>query len=260
MHCFMGKTALVTGASSGIGYEAATYLAEAGANLILVARITDRLTALKETLQEKHDVQVDVISRDLLDMANVHETIGQVEALGVNVDILVNNAGYGYEGPFLDQDVERLRNMMQLNMDTLTYLTHYYGRKMRAASGGYILLTSSVGGFVPCPGMAVYDATKAYVLLLGEALSHELKPHGVVVTTLCPGATRTEFFKVSGQTLNFLVKATLMNPADTARLGLWGLSKGKVHVVPNLLNKLTVWSLRLAPRAIMAPIAGVVMK
>ncbi|PKL40663.1 MAG: short-chain dehydrogenase [Spirochaetae bacterium HGW-Spirochaetae-1] len=254
-----GKTALVTGASGGIGTEFARVLSRAGCHLVLTARREDHLQALKEDLERSFDIRVDIISADLSTSQGRDDLIRGIDEKKIVVDILINNAGFGYDGDFISQSYERLEDMIALNITTLTFLSKHFAERMAARKSGYILLTSSIGGFTPCPGMAVYDATKAYVLILGEALSHELGKHNVAVTTLCPGATRTDFFSVSGQTLNSMVAMTLMDPRVVAIKGLKGLLKGRSHVVPGLLNRLTVLSLRLVPRALMASLADRVM-
>jgi hypothetical protein len=259
MRIFAGKTALVTGASSGIGAACAGALAKAGCHLVLVARREERLLALKEALEGTQAIRVEVIRADLSTMQGCEDLIRATHEKGLAIDILINNAGFGYEGDFISQSDERLGEMIGLNITTLTFLTQHFGASMARRHAGYILLTSSVGGFTPCPRIAVYDATKAYVLLLGEALHHELKNHGVTVTTLCPGATATEFFSVSGQRLNVLVRMTLMSPQAVAFKALKGLAHGRSLVVPGVMNKLTVWSLRLLPRALMAPVSARVM-
>jgi uncharacterized protein len=259
MRGFSGKTALITGASSGIGAAFARALSKAGCHLVLVARRNDRLQALKKELEEAHAITVEVIPTDLSTMQGCTELINAIDKKGLSIDILINNAGFGYEGEFINQSSDRLGEMIRLNITTLTFLTKHFGSLMAQRQSGYILLTSSVGGFTPCPRIAVYDASKAYVLILGEALNHEFKKHKVKVTTLCPGATATEFFSVSGQKLNALVKMTLMSPQAVAVKALKGLSKGRSLVVPGLMNKLTVWSLRLLPRALMSPVSARVM-
>jgi short-subunit dehydrogenase len=259
MREFSGKTALVTGASSGIGAQFARALAKAGCHLVLVARREDRLQVLKKEFEGTYNIQVDVISSDLSTVKGCEDLIRDVDKKHISIDILINNAGFGYEGDFISQNVERLSEMIVLNVITLTLLAKHFGGLMAKKQSGYILLTSSIGGFTPCPRMAVYDATKAYVLLLGEALNNEVKKNNVVVTTLCPGATRTEFFTVAGQTINPLVKMTLMGPKDVAIKSLKSLSKGKSVVIPGLLNKLTVLGLRFLPRSLLAPIARRVM-
>jgi short-subunit dehydrogenase len=259
MRGFSGKTALVTGASSGIGAEFARALSRVGCHLVLVARREDRLKSLKKELVELYNIRVDVIPADLSIIKSCEDLIREIDKKGLSIDILINNAGFGYEGYFLAQKVERINEMIGLNVTSLTFLAKHFGGLMAKKQSGYILLTSSVGAFTPCPRIAVYDATKAYVLLLGEALNNEFKKNNVMVTTLCPGATRTEFFDVAGQTLNPLVKMTLMSPEDVAIKSLKGLSRGKSVVIPGLLNKLTVWGLRFLPRVLMAPVARRVM-
>jgi len=219
----------------------------------------DRLQALKHELEGSHDIRVEVMSVDLSTRRGCEDLIRNIDKEGLPIDVLINNAGFGYEGDFISQNSERLGGMIGLNITTLTFLTKHFGGLMVKRRSGYILLISSVGGFTPCPRMAVYDASKAYVLLLGEALNHELGRHKVMVTTLCPGATRTEFFTVSGQKINALVRMTLMNPEAVAEAALTGLSKGKSLVVPGLMNKLTLWGLRILPRAVMAPVSARVM-
>jgi uncharacterized protein len=259
MRNFSGKTALITGASSGLGAEFARALAKVGSHLVLVARREERLQALKNELKGSYNIRVDVIPADLSTIKGCENLINLIDKKSLSIDILINNAGFGYEGDFANQNIERLNKMIGLNITTLTLLAKHFGDLMAKKQSGYILFTSSVGGFAPCPRMAVYDATKAYVLLLGEALNNEFKKNKVVVTTLCPGAMRTEFFDVSGQKLNSLVKMTLMSPQNVAIKSLKGLSRGKSVVIPGLLNKLTVFGLRLLPRPLMAPIVRKVM-
>ena len=259
MNKFSGKTALITGASSGIGKEFARALAKAGSHLVLVARREDRLQALKKELEGSHNIRVDVIPADLSTIKGCEDLIRLIDKKRISIDILINNAGFGYEGEFTSQTFERLKEMIGLNITSLTFIAKHFGGLMAKKQSGYILLTSSVGAFTPCPRIAVYDATKAYVLLLGEALNNEFKKNNVMVTTLCPGATRTEFFDVAGQTINPLVKMTLMSPEDVAIKSLKGLSRGKSVVIPGLLNQLTVLGLRFLPRALLAPVARRVM-
>ena len=259
MQKFSGQTALITGASSGIGMEFARALAKAGSHLVLVARREDRLQALKKELVEAHNIRVDVISADLSSVKGSEELIDIIDKKRLSIDILINNAGFGYEGEFVSQNVQRLQEMIGLNVTSLTLLAKHFGELMAKKQSGYILLTSSIGGFTPCPRIAVYDATKAYVLLLGQALHNEFKKNKVVVTTLCPGATRTEFFDVAGQTLNPLVSMTLMTAHVVVMKSLRGLLTGKSVVIPGLMNKLTVLGLWFLPRPLMAPIAKMVM-
>lgn len=250
------KTALVTGASSGIGKDFAELLAEQGYNLVLVARRENRLQQLKQQLESVYKVQVQIEVADLADLAACEQLVTNLSS---TPDILINNAGVGYQGKFVKQDWVKQHQMMRLNMDSLTYLTRTVGEQMAQQGKGRILQVASIGAFTPCPEMAIYDATKAYVLTLGEALNHELKKHKVTVTSLCPGGTRTEFFDQAGLKLNPIVNATLMTSRTCAEIGLKGMFKGKSIVVPGLLNKITVWFLRHSPRQLLAPIAARVM-
>lgn len=256
MNNFRGKTALVTGASSGIGKEMAILLAEIGCNLVLVARRKERLLALKQNIEQEHQVLVRIADYDLSDIDACVELTTMLTHNKVEIDILINNAGFGYGGAFVEQSWERQQEMMRVNIDALTYLTRFYSEQMMKSGEGHILLVSSVGGFTPCPGLAIYDATKAYVLVFGESLHYELKKKGVTVTTLCPGATQTEFFDVAGQELSFMIKRTMMTGRTAARIGLNCMSKGRAYAIPGITNKLAVWGLRLAPRRLMAPIAN----
>lgn len=256
MKQFKGKTALVTGASSGLGSDFATILAEQGCHLVLVARREDRLIALKEKLQGLHKVEVRVIAKDLSNLANCQSLVDSLEQLKVSVDVLINNAGFGSGGAYVDQSWSKQHEMMRVNMDALAFLSHHFGQQMAANGGGYILQVSSVGGFTPCPGLAVYDATKAFVLVFGETLHYELARKNVVVSTLCPGATATEFFDVAGQKLSFMIKRSMMPSRRAAEIGLKGLAKRKMHIVPSLTNKLAVWSMKFTPRSWLSPIAN----
>jgi len=259
MKNFRGKTALITGASSGIGEACAKILAAHGCNLIIVARREERLKILKDELEEDCKIRVDVMSHDLSSQAGCDELMKETDKLTYPVDILINNAGFNYTGNFVEQNWKKQHEMMRLNIDAVTYLSRMYGNKMVKNGSGYMLLVSSIGGYIPCPDIAIYDASKAYVMLLGEAMAYELKRKNVKVTVLCPGATKTEFFDVAGQILNPLVKATMMSAHDTAKCGLIGLSKGKPNIIPGLINKLTAFSLRFTPRSWMTLLARRVM-
>lgn len=256
MKRFKGKTALVTGASSGLGKDMAIQLAQAGCHLVLVARRENRLREMQHHLSQSYGINVTVKATDLSDLGACTELVHSLESAGTRIDLLINNAGFGYGGAFADQDWGRQQSMVQVNVTSLTYLTRIYASQMAERGDGDILLVSSVGGFTPCPGLAIYDATKAYVLVLGESLHYELKSKGVGVTTLCPGATRTEFFDVAGQQESFMIRNTMMTSEAAARVALKCMHKRRLHAIPGLTNKLAVWSLRLAPRCWMAPIAN----
>lgn len=250
------KTALVTGASSGIGKDFARLLAQQGFNLLLAARRESHLKALKIELEDEYGITVEYTAVDLSDLSACSNWI---DTLQIVPDVVINNAGVGYKGQFIEQDWEKQHQMMRLNIDSLTYITHILGQKMAKKGGGAILQVASIGAFTPCPNMAIYDATKAYVLTLGEALHHELKPHNVTVTSFCPGGTRTEFFETAGLKLNAIAGATLMDSQKCAKIGLKAMFRGKSLAVPGMLNKIIVFFLRLSPRFLLAPIAAKVM-
>jgi len=167
----------------------------------------------------------------------------------VTVDILLNNAGYGLHGDLLDTPIERTANMIQLNITTLTELTYLFGRDMAKRRSGHILLVASLMAFQAVPSYAAYAATKAYVLALGEALHDELRPHGVVVTTLCPGYTATGFAEAAGATTSALLRLLTGKPRPVAASGIRALLQGKAMVIAGLFNKMAAFSNRLTPRS-----------
>jgi uncharacterized protein len=254
-----GKWALVTGASSGFGIEFAKLLAERKANLVLVARRTEPMDSLAEELRQMHSVHVVVEGMDLSRAGAGAELKARIDARGIPVETLVNNAGYGLYGAFLDQPLEKIANMLQLNMITVTELTYVFARDMVKRRSGYILLTASLLGYQAVPGYAAYAATKAYVLLFGEALHQELEPHGVAVTALCPGMSETSFGEVAGQKLSPLLRIMLMKPRPVAKAGVLAMLGRRATVVPGFLNKATVFLDRLMPRPMQRMILGKVV-
>lgn len=244
-----GKTALVTGASSGIGRAFAQQLAGRKANLVIAARREADLEALAAELRTAHGVKVDVIAIDLSAPTAVASLCDRIDALGVTVDVLINNAGFGEHKYFVEQDWERVRQQLQLNIVTLTELSHRFGKAMAARGGGHILNVSSIGAYTPCPTYATYAAGKAYVRDFTEAIAYELAPRGVRVCSLCPGGTETGFHQVSGQTVPGWMKATAFMSADRcARIGLDSLFGWRRNVVTGVSNKLGMWLLRFVPR------------
>jgi uncharacterized protein len=259
MENLYNKWALVTGASSGFGVQFAKLLAERKANLVLVARRTEPMERLAEELRHKQSVQVVVESIDLSRPGVGAELKARIDACGMPVEILVNNAGYGLYGAFLDQPPEKITEMLQLNMLTVTELTYVFARDMVKRRSGHILLTASLLGYQAVPGFAAYAATKAYVLLFGEALHQELEPHGVAVTTLCPGLSETSFGEVAGLKLSPLLKMMIMKPHPVAEAGVLAMLGRRTTVVPGFLNKATVFLDRLMPRPMQRMILGKVV-
>ncbi|EED32835.1 short-chain dehydrogenase/reductase SDR [gamma proteobacterium NOR5-3] len=189
----MTNTALITGASAGIGEELARVHAEKGGDLILVARRKDRLESIATEIRAEHSVQVNVIAADLAKPGAAKKIMAQVDGLGAEVDVLINNAGFGGHGKFHESGLERDQRMMQLNMVALTELAYYFAQGMVARGAGRILNVGSTAGFLPGPLQAVYYASKAYVNSFSQAIANELQGTGVTVTVLCPGPVATEF-------------------------------------------------------------------
>ena len=247
----MKKVALITGASAGLGVEFARQLSKRGHRLVLAARRKERLDELAKELGNSRAVGID------LSKANAAEKLmADLDANGETVDLLVNNAGFGLIGRFAELDAKRLRQMIDLNVGTLTDLCRAVAPQMTKRKSGAILNVASTAAFQPGPGMAVYFATKAYVLSLTEALHEELKPHGVHVTCLCPGPTHTEFGEVAGFGGNGLFDRLAMEPVEVVQAGLAALDKNRAVIVTGLMNKIGAASTRFAPRSIIRKIAG----
>jgi short-subunit dehydrogenase len=249
----MKRIALITGASAGLGVEFARQLSERGHRLVLVARRKDRLEELAKELGNARAVALDLSKGNA-----AAKLLADVEAAGEQVDILVNNAGFGLIGRFADADAKRLRQMIDLNVGTLTDLCRAVAADMIKRKSGGIINVASTAAFQPGPNMAVYFATKAFVLSLSEALHEELKPHGVHVTCLCPGPTRTEFGAVAGFGGNGLFDRVAMESPEVVRTGLDALAKNKAVVVAGLVNKIGATSTRFAPRSVVRKIAGAI--
>jgi uncharacterized protein len=246
------KVALVTGASAGLGVEFARQLAKRGHALVLVARRKERLEELARELGNARAVAIDLSKK------NAAKLLADLEAHGETVDLLVNNAGFGLIGRFAELDPKRQRQMIDLNVGTLTDLCRSVAPAMIARKSGAILNVASTGAFQPGPKMAVYFATKAFVLSLTEALHEELKPHGIKVSCLCPGPTRTEFGEVAGFGGNGMFDKLAMETTEVVEAGLNGLDRNKAVVVPGWVNKVSANSGRFAPRSVVRKIAGAI--
>ena len=249
----MKKVALITGASAGLGVEFARQLSERGHRLVLAARRKDRLEGLAKDLGNARAVAID------LSKANAAaKLMADVKDAGEEVEILVNNAGFGLIGRFAELDTKRLRQMIDLNVGTLTDLCRAVAPQMIAHKSGGILNVASTAAFQPGPKMAVYFATKAFVLSLTEALHEELKADGVRVTCLCPGPTRTEFGDVAGFAGNGMFDRVAMESPEVVKAGLEGLDRNHAVVVPGVVNKIGAASTRFAPRSMVRKIAGAI--
>jgi hypothetical protein len=249
-------TALVTGASSGLGVEYAKLFAADRHDLVLVARRQDRLEALAASLRSAHGVKVSVVAADLAAAPGPARVVEEAGRLGLQIDFLVNNAGLGGSGAFADLPLERELEMIGVNITALVSLTRALLPAMVARKRGRILNVGSTAGFPPGPFMAVYYASKAFVNSFTEALWYELRGTGVTATVSCPGATATEFAGVAGNDRSLLFRLGAAPAATVARQGYRAMMKGKPMVVHGLRNKLTVQSLRLSPRALSRAIAA----
>ena len=239
---------LITGASSGFGEEFARQYAEQGHSLLLVARRLDRLQALAETLRQQYHIDVVTEQVDLADIAAVIELHRGLHERGMAIDILINNAGHGLQGPFVDGPLDATLAMVQLDIASLTAVTHVFAQDMRARRRGKILLVASLLAYQGVQNFAVYAAAKAYVLRLGEALHRELKRDGVTVTTLCPGMSATGFAAAAQQKLTPALKLLMMQPAPVVRAGIRALQAGRISVVPGWANKALVILTWATPR------------
>ena len=219
---------LITGASSGFGEEFARQYAEQGHSLVLVARRLDRLQTLAEALRQQYRVDVVVEQVDLSDVAAVIQLHQRLRERGIAIDILVNNAGHGLQGPFLDMQLDAALAMLQLDVASLTAVTHVFAQDMRTRGRGKILLVASLLAYQGVENFAVYAAAKAYVLRLGEALHRELKRDGVTVTALCPGMSDTGFATAAQQKITPALKLLMMQPAPVVRAGIRALA-GRTH-------------------------------
>lgn len=252
------KTALITGASTGLGADFAKILAGQRINLILVSRNKERLQELSHKLTKAHNVTCHVIATDLAEPGSAKKLIEEVNSRKLQVDILINNAGYGLWGPFAESDFSEMSGMIQLNVNTLTELSRLVLPNMIANKSGRILNVASTAAFQPGPWMGVYYATKAYVLSFGEALAEELKGSGVSVTTLCPGPTKTEFFdraKVGNVRLRKFLFADSM---ACAKNGIDAMFQGRAVVVDGVMNWVVTLTARILPRATMRRVAGLI--
>ncbi|GAA0544424.1 SDR family NAD(P)-dependent oxidoreductase [Chitinophaga japonensis] len=240
-----GKTALVTGASSGIGEAFAHRLAAAGCHVILTARSEDKLQQTAAVLRDKYQVQAHCYPGDLTLRETPAALFEKVQRDGLQVDILVNNAGFGKWAPFLNETAATYEDMVQLNVDAVVQLTHLFLPAMLARGEGGIINIGSTGSFQPCPYIAVYCATKAFLLSFSEALYGEYHHRGITVTAVCPGNTRTEFFKIANADVKGMPFDT---PARVADDGLKALLQGRNYKVIGFGNYMQAQSPRFFSR------------
>lgn len=249
----MRRNALVTGATSGIGYELARCLARDGYNLILIARNELTLNEIKKSFEQEFKVSVKILPRDLSLPNMALETHGELENEEFEVDVLVNNAGFGVFGPFTSSSWERESAMIQLNATALTQFCKLFGRDMSRRGGGKILNVASTAAFFPGPLMAVYYATKAYVVSLSQAVREEFRGTGVTVTVLCPGPTKTGFQKAAALENSGLVKDRKMPSAEeVAVYGYKAMLRGQALAIHGFWNRIFVFCGKFLPRTLLA--------
>jgi short-subunit dehydrogenase len=253
------QVALITGASSGIGLDLAQLMAP-NFDLIITARNQPELQKIAQELEAKHGNHVHVIPADLTHPDAPQQIFSEVERRALPVDILINNAGFGAYGVFSESNLQKDLEMVQLNIAALTSLTRLVLPGMLERKRGKIMNVASTAGFQPGPLMAVYYATKAYVIMFSEAVANELKGSGITVTCLCPGATRTKFAQRADMENSRLFKLGAMRSLDVARAGYEGMMRGKTMVIPGLLNKLLAQSVRFSPRKLVTAISRSVQK
>ena len=240
---------LITGASKGIGEALAYECASHGHNVVLVARSGGTLQTLADKLENQYHIRAAVISEDLTSPNAIQRIINKTEALNLDIHCLINNAGIGYQGEFVDMPYDRLQDMMTLNMQALTQLTYVFAKQFQKQNHGKILQVASLAGFQPGPSMAVYYATKAFVLRFSEALAYELKDSGVGISILCPGPTETHFISDSNLEESRLNAGMIgkMSAEKVAKTGYQGMMNHKRVIIPGVINKLLAYSAKITP-------------
>ena len=247
---------MITGATSGIGYEMADRLARRGYDLVLASRNLERMNEIRDRFAES-GTQVVAIQVDLTGIEAARFLYDEITRRGFAIDVLVNNAGFGVWGDHVEQDPQRVEQMLGLNVVALTTLCGLFGKDMKQRGRGYILNVASGAAYQPMPRIAAYGASKAYVLNFSEALAKELEDYGVSVTVLSPGATDTGFFDAAGMEVSEagpMSKKFRMSAGTVAQIGLDAMFDRRLSVIPGFLNNLLAFSVRLAPRSVVAAI------
>jgi uncharacterized protein len=249
-------TALITGASTGIGRELSRICARAGYDLALVARNEAQLNELAAQLHRETGRRSRIVAKDLSRVTAPTEVFDATKDLLPEIELLINNAGIGMLGHFAELDADRQMQMLQLNVNALTHMTRLFVPSMLARGKGRILNVASTAAFQPGPLMAVYYASKAYVLSLSEALHNELQGRGVTVTALCPGPTRTEFQRRAGmESTRLFTSFSVMDSGSVARAGFDAMMAGRPLAIPGAINRITAFMTRFAPIQLAAAIA-----
>jgi short-subunit dehydrogenase len=234
----MQEITLITGASTGIGFEIAKLFAIENINLLIVSRDKQKLLKIKDEFENQYKIDVYTLATDLSSDSGVQNILDVVKSNSLIVNYLVNNAGFGDYGAFIERSIEKYREMVHLNILSLTELSYYYGKEMVKRGKGRILNVASMAGLQPDPNFAVYGATKSYVISLTEAIHKEFENSGVTVTVLSPGATTSNFMERADMGNAKLYASGVMSSVDVAREGYNGMMKGKLHVIPGFKNKI----------------------
>ena len=254
------KTVLITGASSGIGKETAFEYAKHNYNLVIVARRQDRLEAIKNEIENKYKVNVHVIALDLSNIKSAESLFKRVNSENLKIDVLINNAGFGIHGDLITNDLQKLEEMLVLNMLTLSKLTQIFAKEMVKNGGGHIINLASAAAFQPVPSFAAYSATKAYVMNFSDAIAYELKDKNVKIITISPGATQSEFGTVAGFDENNDFFDKTPSSKDLANFIYKAMLKNKTNTIHGLKNFILAQSGRFAPRKLTTMIAAKMMK
>ena len=245
----MKNTTLITGASNGIGLELARVHAKKGGDLVLIARNGKRLEELKSELEKNHNVSVYIIIKDLSKTNSAQEVYDELKGKNISIDYLINNAGFGDFGMFYQTDWNKEEQMINLNITTLTHFTKLFVKDMVAKGKGKIMNVASTAAFQSGPTMAVYYATKAFVLSFSEAIDNELRDKGITVTALCPGATESGFQEAAAMQESKLVKGKkLPSSKEVAEYGYKAMMNGKTVAIHGLMNAIMANSVRFTPR------------
>ena len=250
----MSKTALITGSSSGIGYELAKVHAKNGDNLVLVALDKVKLEELKKGLEEKFKIKVYTIEKDLTLPDAIDEVYNELKLKTISINYLINNAGFGDFGLFAESAWTKQEKMINLNIMALTHLTRLFLPDMIKQGGGKIMNVASTAAFQPGPTMSVYFATKAFVLSFSEAICEEVRDKGITVTSLCPGSTETGFHAVVMGDEKLLKERKKSSPAEVAEFGYRAMMKGKTVAIHGFKNTIMAASARFFPRALVVKV------
>ncbi|MBA4368267.1 MAG: short-chain dehydrogenase [Desulfobacterium sp.] len=252
----MAKTALITGASEGIGYELVKLFAKDGYDCVLVARNKEKMDQLAGEVEKLYGIKTRVIAKDLSLPEAAQEIFDELKGAAVPVDVLVNNAGLGLYGDFAESDMDMNMHLIQVNLVSLTKLTWLFVPGMIARKSGKIMTVGSIASFAPSPRFCLYNASKAYVLYFSEALGEELKGTGVTVTCLCPGATRTQWHtRANSENIRLHQFSRMIDAKTVAELGYQALLRGKRLAIPGCDNNIAALFSKFAPRAVVLKFA-----